>query len=48
MLALWRLPEHDSAGRRRSKLRLADALALLRDPAFWRFMVFILTSPTST
>jgi oligosaccharide:H+ symporter len=43
MLALWRLPEHDSAAAAGPKLRLADALALLRDPAFWRFMVFILT-----
>jgi len=42
MLALWRQPFHDSTGAG-PKLRLADALALLRDPAFWRFMAFILT-----
>jgi OHS family lactose permease-like MFS transporter len=43
MLALWRTgsganDEATSAG----KVKLADALALLRDPKFWRFMVFIL------
>lgn len=46
MLTLWRLPAHDTAGHganASSALRLADALALLRDKGFWRFMVFILT-----
>ncbi|MRW89745.1 oligosaccharide MFS transporter [Duganella sp. FT80W] len=43
MLALWRLPEHDTVAAAGAKLRLADAVALLRDPAFWRFMAFVLT-----
>lgn len=45
MLALWRLPTHGAgaADHASSALRLADALALLRDKGFWRFMVFILT-----
>jgi len=43
MLAFWRLPEHDNVAAAGEKLRLADALALLRDKAFWRFMVFILS-----
>ncbi|RZT06211.1 MFS transporter, OHS family, lactose permease [Duganella sp. CF402] len=43
MLAFWRLPEHDNLATAGEKLRLADALALLRDKAFWRFMVFILS-----
>jgi len=43
MLAFWRLPEHDNVAAAGAKLRLADALSLLRDKAFWRFMVFILS-----
>lgn len=43
MLAFWRLPEHAVSSAAGDKLRLADALALLRDKAFWRFMVFVLT-----
>jgi len=43
MLALWRLPQHATATAAGPQLRLADALALLRDKSFWRFMVFILT-----
>jgi OHS family lactose permease-like MFS transporter len=43
MLACWRLPEHASAGKAANAPRLADAFALLRDRAFWRFMVFVLT-----
>ncbi|MTV36058.1 oligosaccharide MFS transporter [Duganella radicis] len=43
MLAFWRLPEHDTVAAAGAKLRLADALGLLRDKAFWRFMVFILS-----
>ncbi|SDF66168.1 MULTISPECIES: oligosaccharide MFS transporter [unclassified Duganella] len=43
MLAFWRLPEHAVSSATGEKLRLADALALLRDKAFWRFMVFVLT-----
>jgi len=43
MLTLWRLPAHDAAAAAGNKLRLGDALALLRDKAFWRFMAFVLT-----
>ncbi|WP_343731916.1 oligosaccharide MFS transporter [Duganella sp.] len=43
MLALWRLPQHESAAAAGAKLRLSEALSLLRDQAFWRFMVFILS-----
>jgi len=43
MLALWRLPAHESASAAAPKLRLADAVALLRDRAFWRFLAFILS-----
>lgn len=43
MLAFWRLPEHAVSSTAGDKLRLTDALALLRDKAFWRFMVFVLT-----
>lgn len=43
MLAFWRLPAHAVSGAAGDKLRLSDALSLLRDKAFWRFMVFVLT-----
>lgn len=43
MLAFWRLPEHAVSSGAGEKLRLADALGLLRDKTFWRFMVFVLT-----
>ncbi|KQY80982.1 oligosaccharide MFS transporter [Pelomonas sp. Root1444] len=43
MLAFWRLPAHGATDTREQALRLRDALALLRDKAFWRFMVFVLT-----
>jgi OHS family lactose permease-like MFS transporter len=42
ILALWRLPAHEAVSSTAPKLRLMDALGLLRDLAFWRFMVFIL------
>ncbi|WP_306392190.1 oligosaccharide MFS transporter [Telluria beijingensis] len=43
LLALWRLPAHQAEAADAPKLRLSDAFALLRDRAFWRFMVFILS-----
>jgi OHS family lactose permease-like MFS transporter len=43
MLALWRLPAHETAATTVPKVRLADALGLLRNGAFWRFMAFVLT-----
>ncbi|MFS2004075.1 oligosaccharide MFS transporter [Duganella sp. CT11-25] len=44
MLALWKTGSGaaDEATTAAGKVKLADALALLRDPKFWRFMVFIL------
>jgi OHS family lactose permease-like MFS transporter len=45
MLALWKTgggdADHEAASAA-GKVKLADALGLLRDPKFWRFMVFIL------
>lgn len=43
MLAFWRLPAHGATAADEQALRFRDALALLRDKAFWRFMVFVLT-----
>ncbi|WP_457391835.1 oligosaccharide MFS transporter [Roseateles sp. P5_E1] len=43
MLAFWRLPAHGATDTREQALRFSDALALFRDKAFWRFMVFVLT-----
>jgi OHS family lactose permease-like MFS transporter len=43
ILAFWRLPAHEASASAAPKLRLADALALLRDGAFWRFMAFVLS-----
>jgi OHS family lactose permease-like MFS transporter len=45
LLVLWRLPAHETnqAGGAGNGVRLADALALLRNMAFWRFMAFVLS-----
>lgn len=43
LLAFWRLPAHQPEAADAPKLRVADALVLLRNRAFWRFMVFILS-----
>jgi len=43
MLAVWRLPAHETTAASAAGPRLADALLLLRSPTFWRFMAFILT-----
>lgn len=43
LLALWRLPEHASVHTQANSVRLGEALALLRDRHFWRFMLFVLT-----
>lgn len=43
ILAFWRLPAHGATDTREQALRFSDALALFRDKAFWRFMVFVLT-----
>jgi OHS family lactose permease-like MFS transporter len=43
MLAFWRLPAHEAVDSREQALRFGDALALFKDKAFWRFMVFVLT-----
>lgn len=43
LLAFWPLPAHGAPAAAPQPLRLADALALLRDGAFWRFMAFVLT-----
>ncbi|CAN7672049.1 oligosaccharide MFS transporter [Duganella sp. LjRoot269] len=44
MLALWKTggAADDEATSAAGKVKLADALGLLGDPKFWRFMVFIL------
>jgi OHS family lactose permease-like MFS transporter len=42
LLAVWRAGPSDTAGGAKEGVRLAEALALLRMPGFWRFMVFIL------
>jgi len=45
LLVLWRLPAHEAnhASSGANGVRLADALGLLRNMAFWRFMAFVLT-----
>jgi oligosaccharide:H+ symporter len=43
LLAFWRLPAPVATGTEEKSLRLADAMALFRDKAFWRFMVFVLS-----
>jgi OHS family lactose permease-like MFS transporter len=42
LLAVWRAGPADAGVRARESVRIADALALLRMPGFWRFMVFVL------
>jgi OHS family lactose permease-like MFS transporter len=42
MLALWNTDTGDGPAAPARQVQLADALSLLRDPTFWRFMVFIL------
>jgi OHS family lactose permease-like MFS transporter len=42
LLAVWRAGPSDTDVRAKEGVRLAEALALLRMPGFWRFMVFIL------
>jgi OHS family lactose permease-like MFS transporter len=42
MLLLWRTRDDGGDTAAASSVRLADALGLLRDPKFWRFMVFVL------
>jgi len=43
MLVFWRLPAHSTASSKQEALRITDAIALLRDKAFWKFMAFVLT-----
>mgnify|MGYP005809802089 CR=1 FL=1 len=42
LLAVWRAGPADNDVGARERVHLAEALALLRMPGFWRFMVFIL------
>ena len=42
LLAVWRAGPSDAGVSAKESVRLADALALLRMPGFWRFMVFVL------
>jgi OHS family lactose permease-like MFS transporter len=42
MLLVWRTETDTGTVTEANKVKLADALGLLRDPKFWRFMVFIL------
>jgi OHS family lactose permease-like MFS transporter len=42
LLAVWRAGPSDTDVRAKEGVRLGEALALLRMPGFWRFMVFIL------
>jgi OHS family lactose permease-like MFS transporter len=42
LLAVWRAGPSDTDVGAKEGVRLAEALALLRMPGFWRFMVFIL------
>ena len=43
LLMFWRTPAHSVEHNRASSVRLAEALSLLTNWPFWRFMVFILT-----
>jgi OHS family lactose permease-like MFS transporter len=43
LLLLWRTPAHAAVHTETKTVRLADALELLRDKHFWRFMLFVLT-----
>lgn len=43
MLVFWRLPAHEATSDKSQALRIKDAIALLRDKAFWKFMAFVLT-----
>ncbi|MFT7772169.1 oligosaccharide MFS transporter [Roseateles sp.] len=43
LLALWRLPAHEVTSEKQDTLRISDAVALLRDKSFWKFMAFVLT-----
>jgi len=43
MLVFWRLPTHESTSGKSQALRIKDAIGLLRDKAFWKFMAFVLT-----
>ncbi len=43
LLVFWRLPEHQVQDTKSDTLRIGDALALLRDKEFWKFMVFVLS-----
>lgn len=43
MLVFWRLPAHEAMSDKSQALRIKDAIALLRDKAFWKFMAFVLT-----
>ena len=42
MLLVWRSGTDNGPVTETNKVKLGDALGLLRDPKFWRFMVFIL------
>ena len=43
LLLLWRTPVCAAAGAPAARVRMADALGILRDRHFWRFMLFVLT-----
>ena len=43
MLAFWRLPAPEGTTDKADSLRIRDAVALLRDKSFWKFMVFVLS-----
>lgn len=43
LLLLWRLPAHAAAPDSTAGVRMADALGLLKDRHFWRFMLFVLS-----
>jgi oligosaccharide:H+ symporter len=43
LLLLWRLPAHSVAPGSAGGVRMSDALGLLKDRHFWRFMLFVLS-----
>ena len=43
LLLLWRTPAHSAVHTEAKTVRLADAIGLLRDKHFWRFMLFVLS-----